>query len=99
VFTRPWTIRVAQRRMPDDEFWEVACHEGNFDPDVVSGQISNASTDFNQCPKHKPQCRAEGCGRVPFLQQHDGFVLDSDALAPEAPPDPLRPDLIANRTD
>ena len=31
---------------------------------------------FNQCPKHKPQCRAEGCGTVPFLQQHDGFVFD-----------------------
>ena len=31
VFTRPWTMRVAQRRMPDDEFWEWACHEGERD--------------------------------------------------------------------
>jgi hypothetical protein len=28
VFTRPWTMRVAERRMPDDEMWEWACHEG-----------------------------------------------------------------------
>jgi predicted nucleotidyltransferase len=32
---------------------------------------------FNQCPKHKPQCQAEGCGNVSFLQQHDGFTFDS----------------------
>jgi hypothetical protein len=31
VFTRPWTLRVAHRRMPDDEFWEWACHEGEKD--------------------------------------------------------------------
>jgi len=28
VFTRPWTMRVAERRMPNDEMWEFACHEG-----------------------------------------------------------------------
>jgi predicted nucleotidyltransferase len=32
---------------------------------------------FNQCPKHKPQCRAQDCGKLPFLQQHDDFVFDS----------------------
>jgi predicted nucleotidyltransferase len=30
---------------------------------------------FNQCPKHKPECRAVGCGKLPFLRQHDGFVF------------------------
>jgi len=39
VFTRPWTLRIPQRRMPDDEFWEFACHEGNLDPGVVDEQI------------------------------------------------------------
>jgi hypothetical protein len=34
VFTRPWTMRVAERRGPDDELWESACHEGNHDPDT-----------------------------------------------------------------
>jgi len=31
VFTRPWTMRVAQRRMPAEEMWEFACHEGDHD--------------------------------------------------------------------
>jgi hypothetical protein len=35
---------------------------------------------FNRCPKHKPDCRAANCGRIPFLRQRDGFVLDPDAL-------------------
>jgi len=34
VFTRPWTMRVAQRRRPDDEMWETACYEGNVPPDT-----------------------------------------------------------------
>jgi hypothetical protein len=33
VFTRPWTMRVAHSRRPDDEVWESACYEGNKDPD------------------------------------------------------------------
>jgi hypothetical protein len=35
LFTRPWTLRVAQRRMADDQFWEFACHEGNQDSDIL----------------------------------------------------------------
>ena len=34
VFTRPWTMRVVQRRRPDDEMWESACYEGNVPPDT-----------------------------------------------------------------
>ena len=34
VFTRPWTMRVAERRRPDDEMWESACYEGNVNPDT-----------------------------------------------------------------
>jgi len=33
VFTRPWTMRVAQRRRPDEEMWETACYEGMANPD------------------------------------------------------------------
>lgn len=40
VFTRPWTMRVAQRRRPDDEMWESACYEGNKDP-----RLLNADTE------------------------------------------------------
>jgi hypothetical protein len=38
-------MRVAQRRMADDEFWEFACHEGNLDPDLLSNQIINLNTE------------------------------------------------------
>jgi hypothetical protein len=38
VCTRPWTMRVVQRRMPDDEFWEFACHEGERDAAITAGQ-------------------------------------------------------------
>src|SRR6266704_1568192 len=30
VFTRPWTLRAAEKRKPDYEFWENACHEGEM---------------------------------------------------------------------
>jgi hypothetical protein len=33
VFTRPWTMRVAERRRPNDEMWESACFGGMSDPD------------------------------------------------------------------
>ena len=39
VFTRPWTMRVEQRRIPDYEFWEWACHEGERDAALSSSQI------------------------------------------------------------
>jgi hypothetical protein len=39
VFTRPWTIRVAQRRMPDEEMWEWACHEGEQDAANSSSKV------------------------------------------------------------
>jgi len=35
VFTRPWTMRVAQRRRPDEEMWESACYEGNKEPRLL----------------------------------------------------------------
>lgn len=28
VFTRPWTMRVVEKRKPDVEMWETACYEG-----------------------------------------------------------------------
>ena len=34
VFTRPWTMRVIEKRRPDEEVWESACYEGNANPDT-----------------------------------------------------------------
>jgi hypothetical protein len=36
---------------------------------------------FAECPKGKIECFTPGCGRERFLKQHEGFVLDPDALA------------------
>lgn len=35
---------------------------------------------FGVCPKHKPECRVEGCGAAPFLRQHEGFEFDPRSL-------------------
>jgi hypothetical protein len=34
VFMRPWTLRVVEKRRPDQEVWESACWEGNVNPDT-----------------------------------------------------------------
>ncbi len=39
VFTRPWTMRVIQRREPEEEFWEYACHEGERDAAGTASQF------------------------------------------------------------
>lgn len=38
---------------------------------------------YGQCPKGKIECDVPGCGREPFLKQHEDFVLRPDALAPD----------------
>ena len=35
VFTRPWTMRVAERRVPEAEMWEFACYEGERSADQM----------------------------------------------------------------
>lgn len=48
---------------------------------------------FGTCPKGKPECRIPGCGKSPFLRQHDGFVFDPRSL------DPARSLLLFDRAD
>jgi hypothetical protein len=36
---------------------------------------------YAQCSKGKVECLMPGCGREPFLKQHEGFVLEPGALA------------------
>lgn len=58
---------------------------------------------FGACPKGKPECLAPGCGAHRFLQQHQGFTLDENALLRErtvALYDVDRPDVAGfNRDD
>ena len=37
---------------------------------------------FKVCPKGNADCRAGGCGTVPYLKRYDGFQFQADALAP-----------------
>ncbi len=37
---------------------------------------------FNTCPKGKRECLVPGCGKTPFLRQHEEFEWWTDTLAP-----------------
>ena len=73
---RKLSAQALNRLWHDDEMG-VAHHQVDIFLLDATGKYLGRLCHFNQCPKHKPQCRAEGCGKVPFLQQHDGFVFDS----------------------
>jgi hypothetical protein len=77
-------LRVLRSRAVT-ELWNdkevgVAHHQVDVFLVDVAGTYLGRLCCFNQCPKHKPDCRALNCGRIPFLRQHDGFVLDPEAL-------------------
>jgi hypothetical protein len=36
---------------------------------------------FGQCPKGKKECRVEGCGSTPLLQQHEQFKFDGPSAS------------------
>jgi predicted nucleotidyltransferase len=67
----------ALSRLWDENEMGVAHHQVDvFLPDVTDKYLGRLCR-FNQCPKHKPECRVDGCGNVPFLQQHEDFVFNS----------------------
>jgi hypothetical protein len=71
-----------------NQLWEekeigVAHHQVDVFLLDAAGTYLGRLCCFNECPKHKPECRADGCGKVPFLQQHDEFVLHTGSLRPE----------------
>jgi len=67
----------AVRQLWQEKEMGVAHHQVDVFLLDASGTYLGRLCHFNQCPKHRPQCQAKGCGSVPFLQQHDGFVFDS----------------------
>jgi len=47
------------------------------------GRYLGRLCEYAACPKGKDKCRfTPGCGTPPFLEQHEGFVLEPDALSP-----------------
>jgi predicted nucleotidyltransferase len=73
---RKLSAQALNRLWHDDEVG-VAHHQVDIFLLDATGKYLGRLCHFNRCPKHRPQCRAAGCGKVPFLQQHDGFVFDS----------------------
>ena len=68
---------TALNRLWDDKEIGVAHHQVDiFLLDAV-GKYLGRLCHFSQCPKHKPECRVQGCGNTPFLKQHDGFDFDT----------------------
>jgi hypothetical protein len=68
-----------------NQLWEekdvgVAHHQVDVFLLDAAGKYLGRLCCFNQCPKHELDCHAVNCGRIPFLRQHDGFVLDLDSL-------------------
>jgi hypothetical protein len=47
----------------------------------ATGKYFGRLCHFNQCPKHKPQRRAEGCGRVRFCSS----MMDSSSTQMRLP--------------
>jgi len=80
-------LRLVRSRAVN-QLWEerevgVAHHQVDVFLLDATGTYLGRLCGFNQCPKHKPECRAADCGKVPFLRQHDEFVLHADSLRPE----------------
>lgn len=46
----------------------------------LNGKYLGRLCRFNCCPKGKPECEVKDCGKVLFLQQHEGFRFAADAL-------------------
>ncbi len=69
----------AVRQLWQEKEAGVAHHQVDVFLLDASGKYLGRLCHFNHCPKYKPQCEAERCGEVPFLQQHDGFVFDAVA--------------------
>jgi len=80
---RRLSAQALQRLWHEKEFG-VAHHQVDIFLLDAKGKYVGRLCRFNQCPKHKPECRAARCGDVPFLQQHDDFAFDStDSLRPD----------------
>jgi hypothetical protein len=72
------------RRLYEDEQIGVADHQVEvFIFESGSDRYLGRLCHFAACPKGKPECHVLGCGQPAFLQQHEGFQFDPDALAAE----------------
>lgn len=74
----------ALRRLQEESESAVASHHvDGFLLDHGTDRYLGRLCEFNRCPKGKPDCRAEGCGAVPFLRQIEGFGFRPETVAEE----------------
>lgn len=83
-------LRAAQKAknraldaMARAEGFHVAPHQVDmFLHESANGAYIGRLCQFNTCPKGKPECLNEECGRIPFLKFVPGFAMRADALTP-----------------
>lgn len=81
----PFRLAVvnALKRLFTEKNLGVAIHQVDvFLIEPETNRYLGRLCDFGTCPKGKRECLAPGCGDVPFLQQHEGFILYPEALEP-----------------
>jgi len=74
----------ALNRLFADENVGVAHHQVDvFIMDPGTNRFLGNLCRYAKCPKGKPDCRVEGCGKTLYLKQHEDFSLYGDALSPD----------------
>lgn len=74
----------ALNALGESEDCHVASHQVDmFLHNIADGAYAGRLCQFAVCPKGKRECDRPDCGRIPYLAQHEGFVLRADALSPE----------------
>ena len=78
--------RTVNRALPvilEDTGHGVASHQLDiFVLEPRTNRYLGRMCQFKACPAAKAECLVPGCGATSFLQQHQGFVLQPDALGP-----------------
>jgi hypothetical protein len=73
----------AVNRLQRDENIGVAHHQVDvFIMEPGTNCLLGNLCGYAKCPKGKQDCRVEGCGKTPYLKQHEDFMLYDDALSP-----------------
>ena len=79
----PRTVNRALPVILEDTGHGVASHQLDiFVLEPRTNRYLGRMCQFKACPAAKAECLVPGCGATSFLQQHQGFVLQPDALSP-----------------
>lgn len=71
----------ALRKLHDEQGIGVAHHQIDVFLFDAGDRYAGRLCIFGKCPRGKFVCKVPGCGRPPFLQQHQGFAFQQDRIA------------------